>query len=388
MDQASNRYEELAEKWLNGTITEEELKEFSDWFNNADDNLVSIPGKFARSEEELKERIFGRIQKRTRKKSDSSYLRSVNPVTWVVAASILLACGSMTYFFLQNRQPDKPNGNETANQKSIVEGPVLPGGNKAVLILADGNEISLDAANTGTIAENSNTRITKLKDGQLACALISPNKSLGLYNTLTTPRGGQYSITLTDGTKVWLNSASSLRWPVTFDDKHRTVELTGEGYFEVALHASRPFRVLVSNMEIKVLGTHFNIMAYPDEPQLRATLLEGAVSIRHDKNSVLLIPGQQAQVGSGGKIQVARNADTEQVIAWKNGVFNFSGSDIETTMRQIARWYDVEVDYQRKIVEHFNGSIPRNASIEKVLTMLKHTGVVDFEMHSRKIFVR
>jgi ferric-dicitrate binding protein FerR (iron transport regulator) len=156
----------------------------------------------------------------------------------------------------------------------------------------------------------------------------------------------------------------------------------------VAHHTNKPFKVKVNDTEVKVLGTHFNIMAYHDEKAINTTLLEGSVSISKRKETVLLKPGQQAQIQENGKIDIVRNADVEQAIAWKNGVFNFNGSDIETTMRQIARWYDIEVIYEDKISEHFNGTIPRNASIEKVLTMLEYTGVVHFNMQKRKIIVR
>lgn len=381
-----DRLRQLAEKWRTGTITDEELAEFSDWLNTIEENPVTIDGMTATSEEQLRNRIFENIS--SHRTGSKKYQITKRVLNWTMAACLVAIFAGGVYVFSQKDTSSFPGHKVQDKLAPTVEKPVVPGGNKALLILADGKEITLDSANTGKIAEDEDARIFKLRDGQLACATAVSGQKTSGYNVLSTPRGGQYSITLADGTKVWLNSASSLKWPSAFHGSERVVELTGEGYFEVASKQAMPFKVLVNKSEVTVIGTHFNIMAYADEPQMRTTLLEGSVSVKREKKPVFLLPGQQAQVALNGNIRLVRDVDTEQVIAWKNGVFNFTGSDIETTMRQIARWYDVEVKYERHIPEHFNGSIPRNASIEKILTMLSHTGVGSFQLRSRQIIVR
>jgi transmembrane sensor len=379
MHQENKRYYELAEKWLNGTITKEEMKEFSEWYDSNENPILDIPEKFASSEEELRQRILVKILK-TQKRGPFA-LKKANRLKWA-AASVLILVAVASLFYLTRKFP-ATNESVFIGQPTLSD-TVVPGGNKAMLVLGDGTKVLLDTANNGVIAD---TRFTKLDDGQLACLPIGENNPRVNYNTLTTPRGGQYSITLADGTRVWLNSASSLRFPDAFSMEERNVELTGEGYFEVAKN-DKPFKVKVGDVQVQVLGTHFNIMAYTDEISINTTVLEGSVLVRRQNAVATLKTGQEAQADQHGKIGINKNANIEQAIAWKNGIFNFSGSNIESTMRQIARWYDIEVVYEDTIGEHFNGSIVRNSSIEKVLKMLEHTGVVHFTLKGRKVCVR
>ena len=383
MHQENNRYYELAEKWLKGTITEEEMKEFSDWYDTNNESLT-IPQGFAGSEEELRDRILSRIKRRQKQTGRIIYLTR-HPMAKLAIASavVVISTASLLYISRKYSSTVKNNSVVAATHRDTI----VPGGNKAVLTLDDGTEVVLDAAAKGTIAQNDHSKVIKLDDGQLACSPVKNVSPAVTYNTLSTPRGGQYNITLVDGTKVWLNSSSSLRFPTYFKESERIVELSGEAYFEVAPDRDKPFKVNINEVEVKVLGTHFNIMAYKDEKAIKTTLLEGSVAISKFTETVFLTPGQQAQIGRNG-IGIIKNADTDQAIAWKNGFFNFDGSDIETTMRQIARWYDVEIIYEGKITEHFNGTILRNASIEKVLKMLAFTGVVNFSTEGRKVFVR
>ncbi len=386
MHQKDKRYYELAEKWLNGTITKEEMTEFSEWYNDIEDSILDIPKKFSNSEEELRTRILSQIQKRKEQPAHVFFLKT-SFLKKIAAASVILMIGAFLFFYSLKPKPqiliEHKQGESIENADAVV-----PGGNKAILVLGNGRKLILDSAVEGTLTEDSYTKVIKLDDGQLICSTVGETKSAISFNTLSTPRGGQYAITLIDGTRVWLNSESSLRFPNAFTGSERVVELTGEGYFEVAHNESKPFKVMVNKMEVKVLGTDFNIMAYKDESTVNTTLVTGSVSILHQNKNVVLTPGQQAQAKENGKIGIIRNADVEQEIAWKNGVFNFNGSDIETTMRQISRWYDIEVSYQNKITEHFYGTIVRNASIEKVLKMLEHTGVVSFKMEGRKVIIQ
>jgi ferric-dicitrate binding protein FerR (iron transport regulator) len=282
----------------------------------------------------------------------------------------------------------------TSRTEVSVQAPVVivaPGGNRAVLTLASGQKILLDSAATGVLAEQGNTHVQKLGDGKIAYeaggrggdgtrGAVAP-----LYNTLTTPRGGQYQLTLPDGTKVWLNAASSITYPTAFTGNSRTVEMTGEAYFEVAHDKKRPFTVKAGGQTIQDIGTHFNVNVYADEPAQVTTLLEGAVSVDGHR----LRPGERATVtgatgtrttasgttgsgttGSGGNIQITQG-DPDQAVAWKNGLFNFTDAGVETVMRQLSRWYNVDVTYEGNIPpRQFTGMIGRSLTLNQVLAGL------------------
>jgi ferric-dicitrate binding protein FerR (iron transport regulator) len=260
----------------------------------------------------------------------------------------------------------------------------LPGSNKAILTLGNGDRISLTDAADGELARQGDTRISKTKDGQL---LYEPENGAagGMVkrNTISTPRGGQYRIDLPDGTRVWLNAASSLAFPASFAGlDERSVELTGEAYFEVAKDAGKPFKVISNAHTVEVLGTHFNINAYNDEPDIKTTLLEGAVRV----NGSMLRPGQQS-VLANGRLSI-RNAETDMETAWKNGEFIFNGQDFKTVMRTISRWYDVDVVYEYDPKPfRIGGEVSRSRSITEVLKMLEVTGGVKFKLEGRTIKV-
>lgn len=270
---------------------------------------------------------------------------------------------------------------------------VAPGGNKAVLTLADGTEVPLDSTGSGTLTQQGNTNILQPAGGQLLYTSSGATDVLQ-YNTLRTPRGGQFQVTLPDGTKVWLNAASSLKYPVAFNGAVRQVELTGEAYFEVARHAAMPFKVTVrtgqqnDSMEVAVLGTQFNIMAYADEAMVKTTLLEGAVKVSRNGNSRRLAPGQGAQLDKQQDLLTfQQTADTEEAVAWKNGLMQLEGKDIASVMRTIARWYNVDVVFKAPVAAHFHGIIPRSVPVSQVLKMLEMTGEVHFEIRDRQIIV-
>jgi transmembrane sensor len=268
---------------------------------------------------------------------------------------------------------------------------VAPGTEKAVLILADGSRIVLDSAANGQIAKQGNTTVIK-EDGLLA---YNPDNNTPPgktdYNIIQTIKGQQYSsLVLSDGTKIWLNASSSIRFPVTFTGKLREVEITGEVFFEVAKNPAMPFIVAAKGTKIEVLGTHFNINAYDDEAAIKTTLLEGAVKVTSNGKSSFLKPGQQSQVAANGEIKVSNDADIERVVAWKNGIFKFQDADMGTIMRQVARWYDVEVSYKDQITETYVITyLPRNVPVSKLLKMLEEAGGVHFEIDeaNKKIIV-
>jgi ferric-dicitrate binding protein FerR (iron transport regulator) len=258
------------------------------------------------------------------------------------------------------------------------------------LTLSNRSDINLENVSNGTITKEGDTKISKLNDGQLVYNTLEEKPTQVLYNTVTTPRGGQYQLLLADGSKVWLNSASSIRFPVSFTGDARRVEVSGEAYFEVAKNASMPFKVDVAGKnEIEVLGTHFNINSYVDEGSIKTTLLEGSVKVTSLKTqeSKLITPGQQAQVNTNGQIAINKKADLDKVMAWKNGYFNFDGADTRTVMQLLSRWYDVDVVYEGAIPQReWGGDIEKNLNLSQVLKILEKNNVHS-KLEGRKLLV-
>ncbi len=310
-------------------------------------------------------------------------------VRWA-AAILLILLSSVTYYLLKKPGPSLSTNAVTKN--NVMAKDMMPGGNKAVLTLADGTSIVLDSSANGTIASQGNTKVIKLNTGELAYNSAGNVSKETLFNTLSTPRGGQYQLRLPDGTMVWLNSASSLRYPTVFKGAERKVEITGEAYFEVAKNPAWPFKVKINlssgeGGEVEVLGTHFNIKAYEDEALVRTTLLVGSVKVNHSAGATTIKPGQQLQYSNSGQLRIINNADLEEAIAWKEGRFYFEDADIGYVMRQIARWYNIEVEYKSAIHKHFDGVISKNVSVSKVLQMLEMTGEVKFKIEGDRVVV-
>jgi ferric-dicitrate binding protein FerR (iron transport regulator) len=304
------------------------------------------------------------------------------PLKFAAAAAIVLAL-SMTIFLLTRKERQDV---VQKTEKSFPLNDVSPGGDKAVLTLADGRKIILDTASNGALAQQEGTKVIKL-DGQLTYN-IAGNSTQILYNTITTPRGGQFQLELADGSKVWLNAASSLRYPTTFTGKQRTVELTGEGYFEVAHNPAMPFHVKAGEMNVQVLGTHFNINSYEDEPLIRTTLIEGEVNVSKKEKAIKLSPGQQAVFDNTGELTLNKNVNTDEIIAWKEGYMHFENADLKTILRQVARWYDIEIVY-----EGFNSNqtffviLKRSNSLRKLLESLQDNNI-RYTIEGKKLIVR
>jgi ferric-dicitrate binding protein FerR (iron transport regulator) len=263
---------------------------------------------------------------------------------------------------------------------------VSPGNNKAILTLADGSSIILDDARDGAITQQGGTKVIKI-GGKLAYHTTG-NSSEIEYNTITTPRGGQYQVELPDGSRVWINAASSLRFPTAFTGNERRVEINGEAYFEVAKNKSMPFIVKVNDAKVEVLGTHFNINAYDDEGIMTTTLLEGSVKfVSSDKISILK-PGQQSQLSKDGQVKLINDVDIDKVMAWKNGLFVFDNSDLETVMRQLSRWYDIDVVFRtRNVATSFVGEIPRTSKLSDILKVFELASKLQFEIAGKKVIV-
>lgn len=297
-------------------------------------------------------------------------------IWWAAAASLLLIATG-TYLF----QPKKPAQLAATPAVPVKKNEVRPGGDRAMLTLADGTTITLDSASNGMLSQQGNTKVVKLANGKLVYNTTGTPTSEVLYNTMRTPRGGQYRITLPDGTQVWLNAASSITYPTEFTGAERIVKVTGEAYFEVApLNHTTPFRVKIlsgsgeEKAEVNVLGTHFNINAYDDEADIRTTLLEGAVKITKGTYSMALQPGQQAKIAK--MIEVVEPDDLEEVTAWKNGYFKFNQADIGSIMRQAERWYDITIQYPNGVPKDlFTGSLPRHVSLTKFLEILVYSDI-------------
>jgi ferric-dicitrate binding protein FerR (iron transport regulator) len=264
---------------------------------------------------------------------------------------------------------------------------IKPGGNRAVLVLSNGKEILLDSAKTGLLSAQTSAKIDKTDSGQIAITVSSVSREAKgedvSLNSLATPKGGQYKIVLSDGTKVWLNASSTLRFPSVFAGKERNVSLEGEGYFEVADNKHMPFTVSTEKMNITVLGTRFNIMTYADEPEIKTTVLDGAVKVQSGVNVKVLTPSQQARLQLGGELQILTTPNPDAEIAWKDGQFYFKRADIRTVMRQLARWYNADVEYSGTVTNHtYSASIDRKYNASEILKMLEASGGVHFEVEN------
>jgi len=368
-------YKELASKWIKGTITIEEQARFSSWYNKEVNQKITIPEEFAESESVHRDRMLAEINKRI------GVTKKMQLWPRLVAAA-LIGVLFMAGFYLMMHPFAK---DEIA--VAVLKKQDIPGGkNKAVLTLANGEVLLLSDLAVGAHSRQDGAIITKNKDGQLQYQVVdAENNSKEIaYNTISTPKGGQYQVNLPDGTKIWLNSASSLKFPTSFKKLgERKVELSGEGYFEVAKDKTRPFRVVSNQQTVTVYGTHFNINAYNDEEERVTTLIEGSVDVNH----VLLRPNEQSVI-KGGQIKV-QPADIESVMAWKNGYFRFEEERLDVIMKKVSRWYDVEVEFADPALKELEFGVVTNRSgnLSGILKMLEMTHEIYFTMRDRKITV-
>ncbi|WP_316737747.1 FecR family protein [Pedobacter aquatilis] len=381
--------EKLLEKYREGLCTEQEKALVESW------HLSEISKKQSDLDHQdimdAKLKIWQSIEYQTE-------LKTTNYKLWIkvaAAAVVLFFIG-----FVVNLQLKKYSQTHLSvgNKHDVIK----PGGNKATLTLADGSKISLTDATNGIIAKQAGISITKTRNGELIYSVTSKNSDNPKYsfNTIETPRGGQYQINLPDGTKVWLNAESSLKYPTTFNTAERIVQLKGEAYFEVAKLADKkgvriPFKVNSEigagrNQQVEVLGTHFNINAYANEPNNKTTLLEGSVKVSNLSAlaSNILKPGQQSVIASSSNSVLVKNVDAEDAITWKDGFFSFNDENLQTIMNKISRWYNVDIDYRgAKMDKLFGGRISRFNSVNEVLETLQATGDVHFKIEERRILV-
>lgn len=384
-------YQHLAKCYLDNTCTPQQVSELFDYLQTDTSNkflLAQLKDSFNKAysaantksaawSDEMQQDIINKISEPT--KVIPLYTR------WVfkIAAAVVVVFLSIAVIKYTRYNSTK---NSQIAENKISNNHLLPGGNKATLTLADGKTITLDDAQNGQIANEGSTNIVKLQSGSVAYQKSSNVNAIATINTLATPRGGQYQIELPDGTKVWLNASSSLKYPTFFSGNSRVVELNGEAYFEVAKNKDMPFRVKMSAMDVNVLGTHFNVSAYNDESTIKTTLLEGSVKVTTSNSAKQIIPGEQAVLTANGKLSVL-DADTDEAIAWKNGYFQFTSVDIHTVVKQISRWYDVEINYDKTISEHFTGTIPRSVEANEIFKMLKSTGTIKVDIKNKQVLI-
>lgn len=302
---------------------------------------------------------------------------------WTIAAFVVVAAATIYFFYYRGSF----SAGSEADIKS-VSNDIAPGGNKAVLTIADGSNIALDSSDTGELTQQGNARVTKVSSGEIRYTASTEIAEASMFNTITTPRGGQYQVILADGSKVKLNSSSSITFPVSFTGATRSVTLTGEAFFEIADNQKMPFKVKAYDMEVEARGTRFNINTYLDEPVMKTTLLNGSLKLSKSSSNHVLQPSQQGLFDREGNFSLERNLDADEMTAWKNGMFQFNNSDVQTIMRQLARWYDVDIVYEPGFPQSqpVYGEIKRDVPLSEVLKLLEKSDV-RCRIEGRKLIV-
>ena len=390
----SHQARELLNKYKNGTLTPEEQALLETWYLQFSKSEKSRP----LAADELNAALDEVWQALPVSNLDAERGHAFRGKAWWVgtAAAVLLACTLGIYLY-----GNRDKAVETQPVVNLSVDDFQPGDDRAVLTLADGEKITLNDAKIGTLAREGETAITKTKEGEIVYHFQEDTEKDHIakrklaYNVLSTPKSGQYQVQLPDGTHVWLNALSSIRFPSAFAENERVVEVTGEVYFEVAKVQDGtkriPFKVISGDQTIEVLGTRFNVISYDDEEMIETTLLEGSIKINIGKDvgqGVLLKPGQQIQVKSSSvSPYTIRGVDAQSVVSWKDGYFRFDDTGLPELMRQISRWYDIEVMYESPVREYeFVGKIERSAPLSKVLKILE-LGGVRFRMEENKLIV-
>lgn len=368
---------DLIRRYLKGAATPEEAGALNEWYDSFDDSEVPLPLEPGEDRQMLEQRLLNRL----RPAMQPVPVKRTGYRRYAAAAAIAAVIAAAGIAGWQHRQSSSPKNITAAGVAARKDVP--PANKKAMLTLADGSTIALDDAANGAIGRQGGAEVIKKEKGQLA---YTPGNTGGeiVYNTLTVPRGGQFQVVLPDGTRIWLNSASSLRYPTSFKGTERKVTLQGQAYFEIAANAAKPFKVQANEMEVVVLGTRFDMMAYADEPTINATLIDGKIKVQ-DK---ILRPGQQAVLALSGHQLTVRDADVNKIMAWKNGLFVFNNMDLRTILREVSRWYDVEVTYKTAPgKELYGGGISRNLNLSEVLHVLEENGTNHFRIDGNKVEV-
>ncbi|KQC02048.1 FecR family protein [Pedobacter sp. Hv1] len=387
MEKINHRLQQLLNSYLLESINETEKSELSDYLSNPiyEGQIKDlISDSFANQSEglELEETKQQELLQYIYAHDQNVNNKIVKKKLWprmVAAASIVLVAGVGFYFYKSNSQVE---------QQPVYVNDVNPGKNGATLTLANGQKILISEANTGNIASQSGIKISKTADGQIIYEISGANSGTLEYNTLSTTRGEQTKVRLPDGSLVFLNAASSLKYPASFASlKERKVELSGEGYFEISKDKAHPFIVKTAKQEIEVLGTQFNVNAYADEPVIKTTLLEGSIKLNTGSQKEILKPNEQA-ILRDNRLNI-KEVETEEIVAWKNNEFLFRDDDFRTNMRKIARWYNVEIIYEVDAPDNFKlgGFLSRTKNLSAILKLMEKTDKVHFKISGKKVYV-
>ncbi|MBO9634251.1 MAG: FecR domain-containing protein [Chitinophagaceae bacterium] len=399
-----NRIEWLFERYFDKTCTEGERQEFLQLIASGEqdealkallDSKLQHYAPDRKIDNKEADALFSAVLKKAESPEPATVL-SLKPKPswkkWMVAAAVVLVAGLGGIYLMNSNNRKEEKKTAMQDQAPAATNPVHTGKPSPILRLADGREISLDTAADGTLASQGGATISKNKDGELSYHHhTGANNGQVQYNTLLTPKGSQYKITLPDGSKVWLNAASGISYPTAFTGNMRKVTVQGEAYFEIVKDPQKPFIVNTEKMDVEVMGTSFNLNSYLDEPILRTSLVEGSVRVSRPAGGVdpqILKPGQQAMVDvqPGTPIKV-QTADIDAATAWKNGFFHFDGTPAREVMRQISRWYDVDIIANGRLTKHFRGMLPRNASLDEAIHMLSLTGEFKYKIEGRTVTI-
>lgn len=377
----------LARKYLDHSATDAEARALHQWYDKVDETGIEfIFTSSPQTPDEFGEQMLGELQEMITKEKG----RKVVKINWWRAAAILLlVAGGLMAFLLTNNQAGKNGKSEIVH--NTPSGDVAPGRDGAILTLSDNRKIVLDDAGNGNLAPDGDVRIVK-NGNEITYAFNSTGTAREVqYNTVSTPRGRQFKVVLPDGTSAVLDAASSVYFPTAFIGNERKVKVTGQVYFDVTPDKTKPFIVQNNDMEIEVLGTAFNVNTYNDDDDARSiTLLHGSVKVSKGNaaDATFLTPGQQARINNNtGKIDVVKSVDMDEVMAWKDGAFQFNETGLSKVMAQLARWYDVDVEMRITGGERFfNGRISRNINLSQVLEILRLSDV-NFRLEDKKLIV-
>lgn len=368
-------------RYHDGNCSEEERQIIEGWYQEKLDrsDWDFKPGDESIIKAKLKDRIYKELL--LTKEINPSGVNRLNWFLMAGAAAILILAVTAVFYFSPEKQ-----GEKLADQPKVIK-PLKTAQRHAILTLANGETKVLDGTTDRKSIHQDGAEIRQSERGGLTYQTLNETTPVTLYHTLSTPKGVKYRLDLPDGTKIWLNAASSITYPTAFSGHKRTVSVTGEVYFEVAHDIKKPFLVKTPTATVTVLGTHFNVNTYSDEPGMKTTLLEGKVKITQNKESKLLEPGEQANVDPKGGITILKDINEAKVMGWKDGKFVLDKVDVHTLMRQLARWYDLEIIYKGEITQHFWGTVSQEMTAAQLFQMLESTGAAHFKLEGSKVTV-
>lgn len=386
------RLQYLYLRFIRDEASADEVREFWELMRSADKNdpvkesIFELYGDLVPEEIERKDwnNSFRKIMDQPKKVPGKLIYR------WSAAASVILLLGAFSYFYFGSPKKAPAEAIPPAIVKTDLQDIAPPASNRATITLADGQKIFLDSMANGVLARQNNVDLKKTGDGKITYGNAASGAGNEIiYNTLTNPRGSKViNIMLSDGSRLWLNSGSSVTFPVTFGNKERKVAITGEAYFEIAHDPLKKFIVTANDLTTEVLGTHFNVNAFEEEENIKVTLLQGSIKVISGNQSSIIKPGEQAVEMAGGRLKTNRNVNVEEVVAWKNEMFSFNDTNIKDIMKEVSRWYDVNIEYKGDFSNlNFGGNMSRQKNVSELLKRLEATKTVRFEVVGKTITI-